>query len=158
MPNLSSDTEIYKNTYGQLVRWVKELLWAVQRYSQLEDLNIKQVNHIMELEQDLRMLKLVVNNDDEEQPRPALQPDWIGPDGTDWLSPMKWGTEFKCRWLEGPPWLVREYTHGGKLKGDVLLIPTMTMNDTSTWLWVEPVAFCRAFELRGILKVPEDDN
>jgi hypothetical protein len=108
------------------------------------------------------MLKLVVNNkeEDEELPQPRLQTDWMGPKDGDWLSPMKSGTEFLVRSKTGelPRWLLHEFTHGGKIHGNVLLCPTSTLNDVRTWKWVDPTEFCKSFELRGILEVPENDN
>ena len=109
------------------------------------------------------MLKLVVNNDTEEikeegEPRPALQPAWMGPKGGDWLSPMKSGTEFLCRPIFGEnKWMLFEFTHGGKIHGNVLLCPTVTLNDVRTWKWVDPMEFCKAFELRGVLEIPQDE-
>lgn len=99
------------------------------------------------------MLELVVNNKED---RIHSQPDWMGPDGTDWLSGMVCGTEFLCRKLDLPRWKLYDFTHGGKLKGFVLLIPTMTSNDTSTWMWTDPKEFCKAFEHIRTLEVPGD--
>ena|SRR5258707_70074 len=104
------------------------------------------------------MLKLVVNNNktEEEVEQPTLQPAWRGPKDGDWLSPMKCGTEFLVRSHEQPKWLLHEFTHGGKIHGNVLICPTSTLNDVRTWKWVDPIEFCKAFDLRGILEVPED--
>ena len=100
------------------------------------------------------MLELVVNNEEEDIERPALKPDWMGP--IDWLSPMPSGTEFLCRWLVADnKWKLWAFTHGGKLHGNVLLCPTMTLNDDRTWQWVDPIEFCKAWEFRGILEVPD---
>ncbi len=108
------------------------------------------------------MLKLVVNNNktEEEEEQPQLKPDWRGPIDGDWLSGMKTGTEFLVRDKTGrfPRWVVHEFTHAGKLKGNVLICPTATLNDPKTWQWVDPVEFCRAFEFRGIVEVPEDNG
>jgi hypothetical protein len=79
------------------------------------------------------------------------------PEDGDWLSPLKAGTEFKCRDKTGrtPRWLVNEFTHCGKLKGDVLLSPTVTLNDPKSWFWVEPTEFCKQWEFRGVIEEPE---
>lgn len=109
------------------------------------------------------MLKLVVNNKEEEETQaeqPQLKLDWKGPKDGDWLSPMKCGTEFlvRAKMGESPRWLLHEFTHGGKIHGNVLICPTPTLNDPRTWKWVDPAEFCRAFELRGIIEIPENDT
>lgn len=108
------------------------------------------------------MLKLVVNNNktEEEAEQPILKLDWKGPKDGDWLSKMKCGTEFlvRAKTGESPRWLLHEFTHGGKIHGNVLICPTSTLNDPRTWKWVDPIEFCRSFELRGILEEPKDDN
>lgn len=108
------------------------------------------------------MLELVVNNEIEEEglPQPVLKPAWRGPKDGDWLSPMKCGTEFLVRSKvgEAPKWLLHEFTHGGKIHGNVLICPTPTLNDPRTWKWVDPIEFCKSFELRGILEEPKDDD
>jgi hypothetical protein len=82
-----------------------------------------------------------------------------GPDGGDWLSPMKTGTEFLVRYkMTTERWLLHEFTHGGKIHGNVLICPTPTLNDPRTWKWADPIEFCKAFELRGILEVPDEPN
>jgi hypothetical protein len=106
------------------------------------------------------MLELVVNNTTEEDqlPIPIPQPKGKGPSNTDWLSGMVSGTEFLCKHKIQSTWMLTEFTHGGLKHGCVLLIPTVTLNDPRTWMWVDPVLFCAAFELRAILEVPEDDS
>lgn len=103
------------------------------------------------------MLKLIAGTDTEEdQPdQPVLKTNPKGPQDHDWLSPMVSGTEFLCK-MKMRSWLIFEYTHGGKKEGNVLLLPTMSLQDTRTWFWVDPIEFCRQFELRCILGVPED--
>ncbi len=103
---------------------------------------------------------MVVNNENEDiDPREALQPDWMDPFDPDWLSKMPCGTEFLCRHkLEGPRWSLMEFTHGGKLQGNVLLCPTATINQPATWKWVDPVEFCKVWELRGVLGIAEEDE
>lgn len=91
--------------------------------------------------------------------KPMLKLAPKGPEEGDWLSPLKSGTEFKCRDKTGrqPRWLVNEFTHCGKLKGDVLLTPTVTLNDPKSWFWVEPVEFCKQWEFRGIIEEPSNE-
>lgn len=103
-------------------------------------------------------LKLVVNNDeDTDQELPLhLKTAGKGPTDKDWLSPMVCGTEFLARKNGHEPWILAEFMHGGKKEGNVLLIPNRAYNNPREWIWVDPVAFCRAFELRGVLEVPED--
>lgn len=107
------------------------------------------------------MLNLVVDNDKIEQeanPPFPIQPKTMGkgPTNWDWLSPMVVGTEFLCSHKQQSQWLLTNFTHGGKKEGAVLLIPTSTMNDNRSWIWVDPVEFCKVFEPRGVLDVPED--
>lgn len=81
--------------------------------------------------------------------------------GDDYLSRMVNGTEFLCRDLRGntPKWFIHEWIFGGlHSTGNVLLIPPKTANDNRTWVFVDPTEFCKAFEFRGILEVPEDDG
>ena len=95
-------------------------------------------------------LELVVNNEDI----PA-KPNGKPPINGDWLSDLPSSTEFLCRDKAGrlfPRFVVLEYTHGGKLRGNVLLIPTKTLNDVKTWQWVDPIEFCAIFEFRGIIE------
>jgi len=104
------------------------------------------------------MLNLVVNNDreDEQLPLPHVKPAGKGPSGWDWLSPMISGTEFLCAHKANQSWLLTWFTHGGKKEGAVLLIPTQTMNNHSSWIWVDPVQFCKVFDLKGILSEPDE--
>lgn len=96
---------------------------------------------------------------DEARKHPVPKVDFRGPDGIDWLSSMVPGTEFLCRDKTGrtPRWLVIDYTHLGKLKGNVWLSPTVTVNDARTWFWVDPVAFCREWEFRGVVEEHTDE-
>lgn len=108
-------------------------------------------------------LEIVVNNDNEELdlPAKAVHPknDWRGPPDIDWLSPMSAGTEFKCHdKLMGRRWQVMEFTHLGKLKGDVLLSPTVFIDDPKAWFWVEPVSFCKEWEFRGVIEIPGETS
>lgn len=107
------------------------------------------------------MLNLIVNNDtkqDEviEQEFPRVKTAGKGPTNWDWLSPLTSGTEFLCSHKQQSQWLLTNFTHGGKKEGAVLLIPTATMNDHRSWIWVDPAEFCKVFELRGILDTPDD--
>ena len=112
-------------------------------------------------------IKIVVNNDKPEfdladqKDQAILKPDWIGPDGTDWLSPLarQPGTQFKARdRLSGRRWQVIEFAVLGKLKGDVLLAPPAFVRDVTTWFWVDPINFCKDMEFRGVTEVPGDDT
>lgn len=105
-------------------------------------------------------LKLVVSNEDktsDDLTLPIPKPKMKEPTEGDWLSGLECGTEFKCRNKSGrsPPWLVMEYTHMGKLRGDVLLCPTYSINNPSSWFWVEPISFCREWEFRGVISEPD---
>lgn len=97
-------------------------------------------------------LELVVSNDEEIIPAKPGRQEPPGP--SDWLSGLSSGTEFLCRDKAGryyPRFVVLEYTHGGKIQGNVLLIPTKTMNDVKSWQWCDPLEFCNVFEFRGII-------
>lgn len=105
-------------------------------------------------------LELVVNNDEPVPKTDRKDP----PIGGDWLTPLgnhphpPTGVEFLCRDKAGrftPRFVVSEFTFGGKIRGNVLLIPTKTLNDVKTWQWVDPVEFCQIFEFRGIIEEPE---
>lgn len=149
------------NSREDLILWIRELeavIFYNARSEDLLELNYKQASKIMELEQEIRMLKLVVDNKEEDtQPELAPLQGGGGGFGEDWLSPMVCGTEFLVYHRANPnPWLLTEFTHGGKRMGCVLLIPTKTMNDTKTWIWVDPIEFCMAFEKRAVLEVPEE--
>ena len=102
-----------------------------------------------------------INNDNVLQfkkPLLKLAPKDPTDDG-DWLSGMKVGTEFKAHdKLRDPSWLVRDLTYLGKLKGDVYLCPTNALQDSKQWFWVNPVAFCREWEFRGIIEEPQDQD
>jgi hypothetical protein len=104
------------------------------------------------------MLELVVNNEPEENVLPSPVPKFKAkpPSGTDYLSGMKSGTEFLCKPFTSN-WQLVEFTHAGLKEGCVLLIPTSTLQDPRTWIWVDPPLFCAAFELRAILLEPEDE-
>src|SRR6266436_2950040 len=88
---------------------------------------------------------------------PIPKPKMKEPPEGDWLSPLECGTEFKCRDKTGrtPRWLVMEYTHMGKLKGDVMLSPSYNINNPQSWFWVEPIEFCKQWEFRGVIQEPQ---
>jgi hypothetical protein len=93
------------------------------------------------------------------RPKPAMKEP---PEGPDWLSSIKSGTEFLVRDKFGaltPRFLVLEWIHGGlHPTGNVLLIPAKTPNDTKNWQWVDPIEFCRIYDNRGILWEPEEED
>ncbi len=101
-------------------------------------------------------LELVVNNDPEVIP---AKPGMKEPPTGDWLSGMALDTWFFVRDKTNrmPKWLVLEFIHGGLKNGHVLLIPTMTMNNPSTWQWAYGPDFCRDFEFRSYSNNPELD-
>lgn len=101
-------------------------------------------------------LRLVSDNSDDLT-LPIPKPMMKEPPEGDWLSPLECGTEFKCRDKTGrtPRWLVMEYTHMGKLKGDVLLSPSYSIQNPGSWFWVEPIEFCKQWEWRGVIQEPQ---
>ena len=115
-------------------------------------------------------LKLIVNNQDKDQGRldiddkprhPRLKPDWRGPDGDDWLSPLARipGTKFKARdKVQGRRWQVLEFTCLGKMLGDVYLAPAPFIEDTKSWFWVDPLIFCKEWEFRGVTEIPGEET
>ena len=106
-------------------------------------------------------LELVVDNDPvipakPGSKQPPMNGDWLSPLGEEPYPPT--GVEFLCRDKAGrftPRFVVMEYTFGGKIRGNVLLIPTKTLNDIKTWQWVDPIEFCQIFEFRGIIEEAE---
>ena len=87
-----------------------------------------------------------------------------GKDG-DWLSPMVWGTEFLARPRipngMNPRWLLAKFMMAGIRDGMVLVIPMRgdePIQDDHSWMWVDPVAFSKYFELMGILLEPESTD
>jgi hypothetical protein len=112
-------------------------------------------------------LELVVNNDrpeldlDDSVVHPQTKPDWFGPNGIDWLSPLAAhpGTQFKAKdLLAGRRWQVMEFAVLGKFKRDVLICPAVLIQDIKTWSWVDPLAFCNEWEFRGVTEVPGGDE
>jgi len=106
------------------------------------------------------MLKLVVNNEIEEEklPTPVSKTKGKGPTGEDWLSGMLCGTEFLVKPRMMQTWVLHEFMHAGLKEGNVLLIPHGKINIPGEWVWTDPIEFCKVFELRAILEVPKDDD
>jgi len=165
-----SDTEIYKNTYHQLVCWIKELLEIRRNDERIYDRNIRQAGRIMSLEFALRKYSAMMVEDQQEQivekyakaegdvvsleefrkNYPRTKPK--GPNGTtDWLTPMAWGTQFYVRPKLQKTWMLAKFLHAGLRKNAVLLVPMMgsedVVADEREWLAVEPIAFCQYWEL-----------
>lgn len=150
--NLLSDTNIYKNTYHELVCWVKELHrllveakrdeHVIIRARGLEELNYKQAARIMELEFDLRRYSTIMVEDKQE----TLMKDYAipeaeivsneefqrrrtkrggGSNGGDWLSGMEWGTQFYARMKVGQrePWMLAKFLFAGIKQKTAYLVP-----------------------------------
>ena len=168
MVDLRSNTDIYKNTYNQLVIWVKELLWTVQRYTALENLIYKQAGIIMELEHEVNVMKQhgtlvsdVISLDEFRRNHPRLKGGGGMPPDGDWLSGMVCGTEFLVRPKIQKTWILAKFMHAGLRQGVVLVIPMRgdeAIQDEKEWVWVDPVEFCKFWELRAILLIPEKLN
>lgn len=168
MYDLRSDTNIYKNTYNQLVIWIKELLWQSQRYLNLENLNYKQAGIIMKLEHEVNVMKEygaivsdVVSLDEWRKNRVRLKGGGNIPPEGDWLSDMVCGTEFLVRPKTQKTWILAKFMHAGLRAGCVLVIPMQgdePVQDDKQWVWVDPIEFCKFWELRAILLIPEVVN
>ena len=85
------------------------------------------------------------------------------PPTDDWLSSMKPGTEFVTYFRQGTiNWLLSEWTFLGWKEGlegtggVCWIVPTQEINNIKEWKPVDPINFCKAFELRGITEIPED--
>lgn len=169
--DVTSDTEIYKNTYHQLVCWIKELL-AMRRADQtVYDRNIAQAKRIMELEFDLRRFRRIMVEDTQEtvmqeygvaennvssleeyrKAHPRLMRGGGNPPEGEWLSKMEWGTMFFVRRKNQNDWLLVKFLMAGIQAGVVLLVPMQgtedVVSDDRAWLPVDPAAFCRYWEL-----------
>jgi hypothetical protein len=168
MYNLRSDTNLYKNTYAELIVWVKELLWRAQRYIDLENLNYKQAGIIMELEHEVKVMKEygavtsdVLSLDEYRKNHPRRKTGGGMPPEGDWLSGMVSGTEFLVRPKIQKTWILAKFMHAGARAGCVLVIPMrgdQPIQDDAEWVWVDPVEFCKFWELRAILLIPENNN
>src|SRR5438034_75975 len=113
MYDLQSDTNIYKNTYRELVIWIKELLWRADRYIDLENLNWKQAGIIMELENEVNVMKEygaavsdVISLEEFRKNRPLTRNGGSEPPDGDWLSGMVCGTEFLVRPKVQKTWML----------------------------------------------------
>jgi hypothetical protein len=169
---LRKEVNLYKNTKKELVAWVKELVtfheseqYRVIRTKDLEQNTEKGIKRIMELEQELRMVKQeatesVDNVLDFREHKKILQTGGRVPPSGDWLSGMKLGTEFLVRPMTQKSWILQKFMQAGVRNGNVLLIPmqgeAVTAPDNE-WLWADPVEFCKVWELKGILLEPVDD-
>lgn len=175
-----SDTEIMKNTYAQLVMWIKELLAMRRDDVKVYDRNIWQAGRIMSLEFDLRRYKHMMVEDKEETVVEKYANDVVSleevrknkakfrtvtgggvPPDSEWLPKMEWGTEFLVRPKVQKTWLLVKFMMGGVQNGCVLVIPVRgdePIQDDKEWMWVDPVEFCKYWELMAILLVPEKDN
>lgn len=140
-----------------------------KEYRDVETRNYRQASRLMELEQELRMVKkecieAVDNVLDFAEKKKALQALTVTGGGTppdgDWLSPMKLGTEFLVRPKAQKTWILAKFMQAGIKNGNVLLIPMkgeeVTVPDTE-WLWADPVEFCRFWEFKGIILEPIND-
>lgn len=167
--NLLSDTNIYKNTYHELVCWVKELSWWMRYYRGLDELNKAQAARIMELEFDLRKYSAMIIEDKQESVmteygiaesnvvpfNKTIRPKRGGGGGSgskDWLSGMEWGTQFYTkRKGQSEPWMLVKFLFAGMRQKTALLVPMMgaedVVSDDRNWLPVDPVAFCKVWDL-----------
>lgn len=171
--DVTSDTEIYKNTYHELVLWIKELLEMRRSDETVYDRNLKQAARIMELEFDLRKFSRIMGEDKEEtvvkeygtaDDNVISNEEFIryrkskggGNGGTDdWLTDMEWGTIFYVRQkpvITGSrSWLLTKFLMAGTRKNVVLLVPMAgaeeVVTDDREWLPVEPKAFCKNWDL-----------
>src|SRR6266576_3799208 len=79
----------------------------------------------------------------------------------DWLSDMVCGTEFLVRPKVQKTWILAKFMHAGLRAGCVLVIPMQgdePIQDDKQWVWVDPAEFCKFWELRAILLIPEVPN
>lgn len=179
MYDLLSDTNIYKNTYHELVCWIRELLTenylnnhAIIRARGLEEKNYEQAAKIMELEWELRVMEKeygsihsnVVSNEELDLLRKKRKLKIGGgpPSEGDWLSGMAVGTEF----LVSPKvsqdnWILTKFMHAGMKNGNVLIIPMQgesPVEDDRQWIWVRPDRFCKFWEFMGYILIPESTD
>lgn len=182
--NLLSDTNIYKNTYHELVCWVKELSWWNRHLRGRDELNKAQAKRIMELEFDLRKYSHIMVEDKQEQvmkdfsipeaelvtneefQRRRTKKGGGGTGTTDWLSGMEWGTQLYVRMKVGQrePWMLVKFLYAGKKQRTCFLVPMMgdeqAVGDDRQWLPVDPEKFCKTWELYDEIRpIPlEKDN
>lgn len=133
-----------------------------KEYRDLETRNYKQASRIMELEQELRMVKKEAiqsldNVLDFAEKKVLLSKGGGTPPDGDWLTPMKLGTEFLVRPKTQKTWVLQKFMQAGVKHGNVLLIPMkgeeVSVPDTE-WIWADPVEFCKFWEFKGILLEP----
>lgn len=167
-----SDTEIYKNTYAQLVVWIKELIRLRRDDAMVYDRNINQARRIMELEFDLRRYSAmmiydrqedvvkeygtvesnVVTNEELTQQRLKLKRGGGGNNGSvNYLIDMEWGTQFYVRPKGSRSWMLVKFLLAGRKKDIYLLVPMKgdenEISDDREWLPVESKAFTTYWEL-----------
>lgn len=100
--------------------------------------------------------------DAEREKRLGLSFGGRPPGDEDWLSGMAVGTEFLARLKRMPEaqaWILQRFMQAGGKNGNILIIPMEgeePVPDDKRWLWVDPVAFCKAWEFKGFLLIPED--
>lgn len=136
-----------------------------KEYRNTETRNYKQASRIMELEQELRMVKketieAVDNVLDFVAKKALLQTGGGTPPDGDWLSGMKIGTEFLVRPKTQKTWMLAKFMQAGVRHGNVLLIPMKGEDVTcpdSEWIWADPIEFCKFWEFKGILLEPTDE-
>lgn len=176
-----SDTEIYKCTYAELVNWVKELSARRRCDETVYDRNIRQAGRIMELELYLRRYSFIMVDNQEDnvvKEYGVVESDVVSldefrslrlkrrggggnpPEG-DWFSRMIWGTEFLVRPKQQKTWLLVRFMMGGVKEGMGLVIPMRgdePVQDDKEWMWVDPVEFCKYWELMAVVFVPKEIN
>ncbi len=174
-----SDTEIYKSTYKELVEWVKELSARRRADEQVYERNLRQARIIMSLEFELRKHSYIMVEDKQEtavKNYGVAESDVVsldeyrslrlkrrgggGPtrDG-DWFSDMIWGTEFLVRPKVQKTWMLAKFMMGGLKEGMGLVIPMRgdePVQDDKEWMWVDPVEFCKYWELMAVILVPKE--
>jgi hypothetical protein len=128
--------------------------------------NYSQASRIMELEQELRMVKKeateTVDNvlDFVERKRALTRTGGGVPTDGDWLTPMKIGTEFLVRPKVQKTWILAKFMQAGCKNGNVLVIPMKGEEVTAPeaeWVWVDPIEFCKFWEFKGLILEPIDD-
>lgn len=167
-----SDTDIYKNTYAQLVAWIKELINMRRDDATVYDRNIRQARRIMELEFDLRKYRSIMVDkieedvvkeygsiesnviSNEELMEQRLRRGGRGGGGRnkdDFLSGMIWGTQFYVRQRDTRGWMLVKFMYAAQKKHVHILIPMKgdenEVSDDREWLPVEGKSFCKYWEL-----------
>lgn len=180
--NLLSNTNIYKNTYAELINWVRELSWLVTYLKDADQRNKLNVRRIMELEFDLTKARRIIVEDIQEailKEYGTIDSEVVdlaevrrklpkrgggtsgGKPGDDYLSDMPWGTEFLCGKLGSNDWLLVRFLKAGEQEGMILVVPMQgegPIEDERGWMWVDPVKFCKFWEKKAVLVVPKDET